>query len=342
MMEILFCLIASLRSLLRDQRELALENLALRQQLAILARTHPHRRLRKTDRLFWVWLSRMWANWRKSLMVVNPDTVIRWHRKGFALYWTRLSRAKHIGRPGTGKQIRDLIREIASSNPLWGSPRVHGELLKLGIDISERTVARLMPKRKKPPSQTWRAFLDNHLLELVSIDFLVVPTATFRILFVLIVMAHHRRRVVHFNVTEHPTALWTAEQIIQAFPDGTEPRYLLRDRDAIYGDTFRERVKAMNIAEVITAPQSPWQNPFVERLLGTVRRDCLNHVIILGEAHLRRTLMRYFRYYHKFRTHLSLEKDAPMPRAIQNANLGSVIEIPEAAGLHHHYERQAA
>ncbi len=231
---------------------------------------------------------------------------------------------------------------MASSNPSWGSPRIHGELLKLGMDISERTVARLMPKRKKPPSQTWRAFLDNHLNDLVSIDFLVVPTATFRVLFVLIVLAHHRRRVVHFNVTEHPTALWTAEQIIQAFPDGTEPRYLLRDRDGIYGEDFRERVKAMGIEEVITAPRSPWQNPFAERLLGTVRRDCLDHVIVLGETHLRRTLTRYFRYYHNFRTHLSLEKDAPTPRAIQNANLGPVIEVPEVGGLHHHYQRRAA
>ena len=281
MMETLFCLIASLRSLLRDRRELALENLALRQQLAILARTHAHRRLRKTDRLFWVWLSRLWKGWQEMLIVVKPDTVVRWHRKGFALYWTRLSRKSHSGRPGTGKEIRDLIRKIALANPLWGSPRVHGELLKLGIHISERTVARLMPMRKKPPSQIWRAFLDNHLKDLVSIDFLVVPTATFRVLFVLIVLAHDRRRVVHFNVTEHPTALWTAEQIIQAFPDGTEPRYLLRDRDGIYGEAFRECVKAMGMEEVITAPWSPWQNPFVERLLGTVRRDCLNHVIVL-------------------------------------------------------------
>ena len=342
MMEAFFCMIATLRSMLRDRPELALENLALRQQLAILARTHPHRRLRKTDRLFWVWLSRMWKSWRESLIVVKPDTVVRWHRKGFALYWRRLSRHYRAGRPGTGKVIRKLIRKMAGANSLWGSPRVHGELLKLGIHVSERTVARLMPKRKKPPSQTWRAFLDNHLLELVSIDFLVVPTATFRTLFVLIVLAHHRRRVVHFNVTDHPTALWTAEQIIQAFPDGTEPRYLLRDRDGVYGEAFRERVKAMGMEEVITAPRSPWQNPFAERLLGTLRRDCLNHVIVLGEAHLRRTLTRYFRHYHNFRTHLSLEKDAPTPRAIQDANLGSVIEVSEVGGLHHHYERRAA
>jgi putative transposase len=342
MMKTLFCLMASLISIVRDRRELALENLALRQQLAILARTHSHPRLHKIDRLFWVWLSRMWKSWRGSLIIVKADTVVRWYRKGFALYWKLLSRQKHIGRPGTGKEIRDLVRKIADANPLWGSPRAHGELLKLGIQISERTVARLMPKSKTLPSQTWRTFLDNHLLELVSIDFLVVPTATFRILFVLIVLAHNRRRVVHLNVTEHPTALWTAEQIVQAFPDGTEPRYLLRDRDGIYGDVFRERIRAMGIEEVLTAPRSPWQNPFAERLLGTIRRDCLNHVIVLGEGHLRRILTRYFRYYHKFRTHLSLEKDAPEIRDVQDVNLGPVIEVSEVGGLHHHYERRAA
>jgi putative transposase len=341
-METLYCLTASLRSMFRDRRELALENLALRQQLAILARAQPHRRLRKTDRLFWVWISRIWERWRESLIVVRPETVLRWHRKGFALYWTWLSRRNPIGRPGTSRVIRELIRKITSANPLWGSPRVHGELLKLGIDISERTVARLMPKRKKPPSQSWRAFLDNHLKDLVSIDFLVVPTATFRVLFVLIDLAHHRRRVVHFNVTNHPTALWTAEQMIQAFPDGTAPRFLVRDRDRIYGEQFRERVKAIGIEEILTAPRSPWQNPFAERMIGTLRRDCLDHVVVLGEFHLRIILKRYLSYYHRARTHLALEKDAPEPRLVQAPEHGCVIEIPEVGGLHHRYERRAA
>ena len=276
------------------------------------------------------------------MIVVKPDTVVRWHRKGSALYWRRLSRHNRAGRPGTGKEIRKLIRKMAGANPLWGSPRIHGDLLKLGIHISERTVARLMPKRKKPPSQTWRTFLDSHLLDPVSIDFLVVPSATFRVLFVLIILAHNRRRVVHFNVTEHPPALWAAEQVVQAFSGGTDPRYLLRDRDGIYGGEFRGRVRAMGMEEVVIAPRSPRQNPFAERLLGTVRRDCLDHVIVLGEAHLWRTLRRYFRYYHRYRTHLSLEKDAPEPRAVQDANLGRVIEFSEVGGLHHHYERWAA
>ncbi len=307
----------------KQRRELALENLALRQQLAVFNRNQKRLQLRRTDRLFWAWISRFWERWRESLIVVKPNTVVRWHRKGFALYWTWLSKRNRIGRPGTSREIRELIRKMAEANPLWGSPRVHGELLKLEIRISERTVARLMPKRKKPPSQTWRAFLDNHLKDLVSIDFLVVPTATFRVLFVLIVLAHHRRRVVHFNVTEHPTALWTAEQMIQAFPDGTAPRFLVQDRDRIYGEEFRERVKAIGIEEILMAPRSPWQNPFAERMIGTLRRDCLDHIVVLGEFHLRIILKKYLSYYHRARTHLALEKDAPEPRQIQSTRTWS-------------------
>ena len=231
---------------------------------------------------------------------------------------------------------------MTEANPLWGAPRIHGELQKLGIGISERTVSRLIPKQRKPPSQTWRTFLDNHLKELVSIDFFTVPTATFRVLFVLVILAHHRRRVAHFNVTEHPTAAWTAQQIVEAFPEETAPRFLLRDRDQIYGEEFRRRIVGMKIEEVITAARSPWQNPFVERLIGSIRGECLNHVIVLGENHLRGILKSYFEYYHRSRTHLSLAKDAPEPRAKQPPELGAVIEIAAVGGLHHRYERQAA
>ena len=203
-------------------------------------------------------------------------------------------------------------------------------------------MARLLPKKRTPPSQTLHTFLDNHVKDLVSIDFFVVPTATFRVLFVLVVLAHDRRRVVHFNVTDRPTARWTGEQLIEAFPGGSEPRYLLRDRDRIYGEEFQERIQAIGIKEVKTAPRSPWQNPFCERLIGSIRRDCLNHVVILREFHLRKILSRYFRYYHNYRTHLSLEKDAPEPRPIQAGSLGEAIEYPEVGGLHHHYGRRAA
>src|SRR2546427_26220 len=212
-------------------------------------------------------------------------------------------------------------------------------LLKLGIHVAERTVSRLLPKRRTPPSQTWRTFLANHVRDLVSLDFFTVPTARLR---VLVVLAHHRRRVVHFNVTEHPTAHWTAQQIVDAFPDDSAPSYLLRDRDQVYGEQFRHRVKGMRIEEVLTAPHSPWQNPFAERLIGSIRPECLNHVLVLGERHLRRTLTRYFAYYHRARTHLSLDKDAPDGRPIEPPELGTVLPIPEDGGLHHRYVRRAA
>ena len=235
-----------------------------------------------------------------------------------------------------------MIRKMSQANRYWGAPRIHGELLKLGIEISERTVSRLMPKNRKPPSQSWKTFLHNQLGDLVSIDFFTVPTVTFRVLFVLVVLSHFRRRVIHFNVTAHPTGFWTGQQIVEAFPDGTAPRYLLRDRDKINGDAFHDRVSGMDIQQILTAPQSPWQSPFVERLIGSIRRDCLDHVVVFGERHLRKILAGYLAYYHRSRTHLSLEKDAPEPRSIQPPLLGAVVEVPEVGGLHHRYERRAA
>jgi transposase InsO family protein len=208
--------------------------------------------------------------------------------------------------------------------------------------VAERTVSRLMPKRRPQPSQTWRTFLTNHVRDLVSVDFFTIPTARLRVLFVFVVLAHDRRRVLHFNVTEHPTAHWTAQQIVDAFPDDSAPSYLLRDRAAVYGDAFRQRVKGMGIDEVLTAPHSPWQNPFAERLIGSIRRECLNHVLVLGERHLRRILTRYFTYYHQARTHLALDKDAPDLRPIELPALGQIVQFPEVGGLHHRYIRQAA
>jgi transposase InsO family protein len=231
---------------------------------------------------------------------------------------------------------------MAVANPFWGAPRVHGELLKLGIEVSERTVSRLMPQHRKPPSQTRRVFLNNHVQDLVSIDFFTVPTAMFRVLFVLVVLAHHRRRVVHFNVTEHPTGGWTGQQMVEAFPEDTAPRYLLRDRDKIYGSDFRERIRGMSVEEVLSAPASPWQRAYVERLIGSVRRDCLDHVIVLGEEHLRRILKSCLTYYHRSRTHLGLDKDTSEPRAVQPPEMGEILEFREVGGLHHRYERRRA
>ncbi len=286
MITLLLHLLRLLPFLLGGHRQLALENLALRHQLSVYKRTTTRPKLRTTDRLFWIGLARVWAGWRQSLVIATPDTVLRWQRRRFREHWAKLSGRPTVGRPPVNADIIALVRTMAAANPLWGAPRIHGELLKLGIEGAERTVSRLLPKRPTPPSQTWRTFLANHVRDLVSIDFFTVPTAQLRVLFVLIVLAHHRRRVLHFNVTEHPTAAWTAQQIVDTFPDDTAPAYLLRDRDAIYRDVFRQRVKGMRIREVLTAPRSPWQNPFAERLIGSIRGECLNYVLVLSERHL--------------------------------------------------------
>jgi putative transposase len=338
----IFRLLSLIPTALKLRSDLALENLALRQQLAVLKRQVRRPKLRRGDRFFWPLLSCSWRDWKHTLLIVKPETVLRWHRKRFASYWTKLSRKNRPGRPGKDREIRDLIRKMASSNPLWGAPRVHGELLKLGINISERTVSRWMPKRRKPPSQSWRTFLDNHVGELVSIDFLTVPTATFRVLFVLIVLAHDRRKIVHFNVTEHPTSEWTAHQLVQAFYERKPPRYLIRDRDGVYGLLFEDQLRALEIEQVVIAPRSPWQSPYVERVIGTLRRECLDHVIVLSENHLRRIVRQFLTYYHGTRTHLTLDKDAPEHRSVQVSETGTVIEIPQVGGLHHRYERRAA
>jgi putative transposase len=340
---ILIPLIHTLTSGFRTRAVLLAEILALRHQLAILKQSTKKRpRLGKSDRFLWVRLCHWWPDWRNSLLIVKPETVLAWHRKGFRLYWTWKSRRRHPGRPNTTKEIQDLIRTMSTANATWGAPRIHGELLKLGIEVSQATVAKYMTRHGKPPSQTWRTFIENHLNTMVSVDFLVVPTISFRILFVFLVMSHDRRRVLHFNVTAHPTAEWTADQILQAFPWDTAPRYLLRDRDSIYGDTFRRQISSMEIKQVLTAPRSPWQNPYVERVIGSVRRECLNHIIAINEASLRAILRSYFSYYHDSRCHLALNKDSPEPREIQCPNKGRIVAIPKVGGLHHRYERRAA
>jgi putative transposase len=342
MITLVLRLLRLLPFLLGSHRHLALENLALRQQLAVYKRAVSRPRLCRTDRLFWAALATVWTGWKQPLVIVTPDTVLRWQRRRFREYWTKLSGRPTGGRPTIHTEIKALITRMATANPLWGAPRVHGELLKLGVDVSERTVSRLMPKHRPRSSQTWRTFLANHAWNLVSLDFFTVPTAGLRVLFVLVVLAHHRRRVVHFNVTEHPTAHWASQQIVDAFPDDSAPAYLLRDRDAVYGDVFRQRVAGMGISEVLTAPRSPWQNAFAERLIGSIRRECLDQVVVFGERHLRCLLTAYFAYYHRARTHLSLDKDAPDGRPIDPPELGAITPIPEVGVLHHRYVRCAA
>ena len=342
MLAALVVLVRSLRLICGGHRAVALENLALRQQLAVFRRTVRRPPLRSSDRLVWVLLAKAWQDWRTALIVVQPDTVVRWHRQWLRRRWTQLSTHTRPGRPNTAAAIRTLVDKMGAANPLWGAPRIHGELGKLGIEVSERTVSRLLRGRRRPPSQTWRTFLTNHVTSLVSMDFFTVQTLTGRILFVFVLLAHQRRRVVQLAITEHPTAAWTAHQIIDAFPDDSAPRWLVRDRDAIYGEVFRRRVAGMGISEVVSAPSSPWQNPYAERLIGSLRRECLDHVIILSQRHLRRVLARYVSYYHGARTHLSLVKDAPTPRRVQPAAEGRVVAFAEVGGLHHRYERRAA
>jgi putative transposase len=343
MIPILVSLLAVLRDSLRKRVALQAEVLALRHQLLVLQRKNEKKRLRLSvaDRFLWVWLSRIWADWRSALRVVKPETVIAWHRKGFRLYWSWKSRRRQ-GRPPVSVDLRGLIRQMSAANPRWGAPRIHGELGKLGIKVAETTVAKYIVRQRKPPSQTWRTFLTNHINDFVSADFFVVPTATFRLLFVFVILSHNRRRPVHFAVTSHPTAEWTAQQLVQAFPWDTAPRFLSRDRDRNYGKVFGESAAALGIEEVLCAPRSPWQNAHVERLIGSIRRECLDHVIVLHEPGLRRALKSYFDYYAHWRTHLSLDKDAPIPRPVQPPELGRVVELPEVGGLHHRYERRAA
>ena len=340
----------------RTRRQLAIEILALRHQLGVLKRSVKRPRLSNVDRGLWVLLSRRWSSWSDALIVVKPATVIQWHRAGFRRYWAWRSRPNG-GRPGIDPELRKLIQRMATAN-IWGAPRIHGERVKLGINVSEATVSKYMPRRRKPPSQTWRSFLETypmlpislrsiehgaHVDTLVSVDFFTVPTVLFHVLFVFVVLAHDRRRILSINVTSSPSAAWTANQIVQAFPWESAPRYLLRDRDGIYGAVFRNRIKHLGIKEVIMARRSPWQNPYAERIVGTLRRELLEHVIVRNKRHLRRLLRRFVgEYYHPCRTHLSLGKDAPEQRAVEPPEMGRVVELPLVGGLHHRYERRAA
>ncbi len=330
-----------LRGMLVSRSGLVIENLALRQQIAVYKQSVKRPKLRPRDRVFWVWLSRLWSNWRSALAMVQPDTVIGWHRQGFKLYWRWKSRSGKTGRPAISGDIRGLIQRMSRENPGWGAPRICSELLLLGHEVAERTVAKYMVRTRQPPSQTWRTFLDNHVPDIAACDFFTVPTATFRVLYVFIVLRHDRRQVVHFNITTNPYAQWTAQQIVNAFPDEEAPRFLLRDRDGIYGDYFKDRIQGMEIDDVPTAPRSPWQNPYAERIIGSIRRECLDHVIVLNEDHLRRILTLYFAYYHNVRPHLSLNRNSPKPRDVEPPCQGEVVSTPQVGGLHYRYSRGA-
>ena len=337
---VLAALTACFANAFRSRAALQMEILALRHQLAVHERSAKRPRLRPGDRILWSWIARFWSGWRDALVIVQPRTVIAWQRRRVRDHWRRLCQPGKPGRPAIAKEVRDLIRKMSSSNPTWGSPRIVGELRKIGIDVTKSTVEKYMVRHRKPSSPTWEAFLRNHLADTIAIDFFVVPTVRFHVLYVFLILAHDRRRALHFNVTMNPSAEWTTQQIVEAFPWDEVPRYLLRDRDGIYGEHFKRRVRNMGIEQVVIARRSPWQSPYVERLIGSIRRECLDHVVLLNERHLKRLLFRYLRYYHAWRPHQSLDMDAPDGRAVQD--IGEVIEIDEVGGLHHHYERRAA
>jgi putative transposase len=340
-MPIVVSVLLSLRSLVRSRAALHLEILALRHQLHVVERSRrPRLRLTAADRLLWVWLSGIWTEWRPALVLVQPATVVAWHRRGFRLFWTWKSRHR-TGRPTLPADVRMLIRTMSQANPLWGAPRIHGELRKLGITLSQSTVAKCMVRRRRPPSQTWRTFCANHVGQIMATDFFVVPTATYRLLFVLVILAHERRRVVHVAVTDHPTSAWTAQQLRNAFPYEECPAYLLHDRDGAFTG-FAGTLAAMQIQEVVTAPRSPWQNAYVERFIGSIRRECLDHVIAVSAAGLQRVVKDYVAYYMRSRTHLSLDKDSPTPRPVMPPTAGRIVAVPEVNGLHHRYDRAAA
>jgi transposase InsO family protein len=323
--------------LFRSRASLQVEILVLRHQLNVLRRKSPARiTFTGIDRLLFAGFYGLAPDVLAALQVVKPDTVIRWHRAGFRAYWRWKSRSRG-GRPRTPAKIRELIREMSIANSLWGAPRIHGELLKLGIDVGQTTVAKYMAKGRRPPSQGWKTFLLNHADGIASMDLFVVPTVSFRMLYGFLILQHGRRELLWLGVTAHPTAEWIAQQLVEAFGWRDLPRYVIRDRDSIYGARFIQRVRALGIRDRPTSARSPWQNGHAERLIGSIRRECLDHVVVFGERHLRNLLRCYQSYYNECRTHLSLSKDAPRPRAIQVR--GRIAVAPVLGGLHHQYCR---
>ncbi len=320
-----------------------MENLILRQQLSVLKRRHRRPKLPAVDKLFWVAVQQFWSGWKQSLILVSPETVLRWHRAGFRLYWSWLSRTRmQTGRKRISKELRKLIFRIAAENPTWGAPRIHGELQMLGFDVSERTVSRWVQRAPKDPMQRnrWQAFLKNHCEVLAAMDFFTVPTFTFGILYGFFVIAHDRRRILHFNVTRNPTSLWVVQQLREAFPFEPAHKYVIFDRDQKYGLDVTAALKAMGSIPKRTSFQSPWQNGIAERWVGSCRRDLLDHVIVLNEPHLKRLLSEYIRYYHEDRTHLGLNKETPSGR-VRSAACGRVIGRRRLGGLHQRYDRAA-
>jgi transposase InsO family protein len=337
MVALICFVLAVLASPFKSKSRLEAENAVLRHQLSVLRRKLSGRvQLTNSDRLFFIQLYRWFPSILNAITIIQPETLVRWHRAGFRCYWRWKSRSLG-GRPQIDTDLRALIRRMSVENPLWGAPRIHGELLKLGFEIAQSSVAKYMVKRCGPPTQGWRTFLRNHAPNIAAMDLFVVPTIRFNLLYALVIIRLDRRDLVWINVTTNPTAEWIARQITEAFPWDEAPHYLIRDRDRVYGTVVTRRLRAMGIRDKPIAPGSPWQNGFAERLIGSIRRECVDQMIVLGEAHLRRILTKYAAYYNELRTHRSLNKDAPIHRAIQH--VGDIASTPVLGGLHHHYVR---
>src|SRR6266853_2267161 len=337
MIGLLCFVVAVLASPFKSKIRLEAENAALRHQLVVLRRKLKGRaRLTSNDRWFFVQLYRWFPSILPAVMIIRPETLVRWHRAGFRRYWRWRSRRRG-GRPPIEAELRALIRQMSRENLLWGAPRIHGELLKLGFELAQSSVAKYMVKHRGPPSQGWRTFLRNHAPDIAAMDLFVVQTIGFELLYGFVIVRIDRRDLVWINVTTNPTAEWIARQITEAFPWDAAPGYMIRDRDRIYGAVVTRRLRAMGIRDKPAAPASPWQNGFAERLIGSIRRECLDHVIVSSEAHLRRILKSYADYYNSVRTHRSLHKDVPISRPIHQT--GNVRSHPVLGGLHHHYFR---
>src|SRR6266850_4225260 len=334
MIGLLCFVVAVLASPFKSKIRLEAENATLRHQLVVLRRKLKGRaRLTSNDRWFFVQLYRWFPSILPAVMIIRPETLVRWHRAGFRRYWRWQSRRRG-GRPPMEAELRALIRQMSTENLLWGAPRIHGELLKLGFELAQSSVAKYMVKHRGPPSQGWRTFLRNHAPDIAAMDLFVVPTISFRMLYGFVIVWLDRRDLVWINVTTNPTGEWVARQITEAFPWDMAPRYMIRDRDRIYGLVVTRRLRATGIRDKPTAPASPWQNGFAERLIGSIRRECVDHIIFLGEMHLRRILRFYARYYTSVRAHRSLHEDAPIFRPIQQT--GIIRSRPILGGLHRH------
>ena len=343
MFRFVWLLFGMLVRVFRGRQSLLLENLALRQQLVALKLRHPRPSLGLFDKLFWVVARRVWSAWKQSLIIVTPETVVRWHRSGFRMYWRLISRVRRqVGRKQTPKEVRELIFRMVAENPTWGAPRIHGELLMLGFDLSERTISRWIKRAPKDTDRAkhWLAFLRNHREAIAAMDFFTVPTITFGVLYCFFVISHDRRRILHVNVTKHPRSAWIIQQLREAFPFEASHKYLIFDRDQKFGFEVIAAVQATRIIPKRTSFRSPWQNGIAERWVGSCRRDLLDHMVALNERHLKRLLSEYVRYHHEDRTHLGLEKGTPEGR-IRSVASGRIFSQERIGGLHHRYDRAA-